>query len=59
MGRENLSLAEERVLRPVPWSSPLTPLLPDGGSQPMLFEDSGKPLRPGICQLVGLSFAPV
>lgn len=37
MGRENLSLAEERVLRPVPWSSPLTPLLPDSGSQPMEF----------------------
>lgn len=37
MGRENLSLTEERVFRPVPWSSPLTLLLPDSGSQPTEF----------------------
>lgn len=37
MGRENLSLREGRVFRPVPWSAPLTPLLPDSGSQPTEF----------------------
>lgn len=35
MGRENLSLKEETVFRPVPWLYALTLLLPYNGRQPI------------------------